>query len=149
MRKIVKEFKGKYKFLSNFYPAKIVIDGLDYATTEHYFQSMKFFDPEIQKKIRNSPTPSLAKKLSKKYKKREDWYDISLKVMEKALRVKFSIRKLRRMLLATDDMYLQEGNRWNDTFWGVDLKTGKGENHLGRLLMKIRAELQENIDLNK
>jgi len=147
MRKIIKEFKGKYNFLSNFYPAKIVIDGLEYATTEHYFQSMKFLDPEIQKKIRNTPTPSLAKKLSKRYKKREDWYDISLEVMEKALRAKFSILKLRRMLLATEDMYLQEGNRWSDTFWGVDLNTGKGENHLGRLLMKIRAELNKNIDL--
>lgn len=147
MRKIIKEFKGKYNFLSNFYPAKIVIDGLEFATTEHYFQSMKFLDPEIQKKIRNTPTPSLAKKLSKRYKKREDWYGISLEVMEKALKAKFSIPKLRRMLLATDDMYLQEGNRWNDTFWGVDLNTGNGENHLGRLLMKIRAELKENIDL--
>ena len=143
MRKIIKEFKGIYNFLSNFYPAKIVIDGLEYATTEHYFQSMKFLDPEIQKKIRTTPTPSLAKKLSKRYKKREDWYDISLEVMEKALRAKFSIPKLHRMLLATDDIYLQEGNRWNDTFWGVDLKTGKGENHLGRLLMKIRAELKK------
>ena len=64
MIKIIKEFKNRYYFLSNFYPVKIIIDGLEYPTTEHYFQSMKFLDPKIQKKIRNTPTPSLAKKLS-------------------------------------------------------------------------------------
>jgi ribA/ribD-fused uncharacterized protein len=143
MNKTVREFKNKYFFLSNFFPITIIIDGVEYASSEHYFQAMKFTNPEIQERIRNAPTPSLAKKLAKKYKKRDDWYDISLSVMEKALRVKFKIPKLRNKLLATDDMYLQEGNRWNDTFWGVDLKTGKGENHLGRLLMKIRAELKK------
>jgi ribA/ribD-fused uncharacterized protein len=149
MKRIVKEFKYKYNFLSNFYPVKIVIDGLEYATTEHYFQSMKFTDPEVQEMIRKAGTPSMAKKLAKKHKRREDWHDISLYVMEKALRAKFNIPKLREKLLATDDMYLQEGNRWNDTFWGVDLNTGKGENHLGKLLMKIRSELRMKMNSRK
>lgn len=149
MKRIVKEFKYKYNFLSNFYPVKIVIDGLEYATTEHYFQSMKFTDPEVQETIRKAPTPSIAKKLARKHKKREDWYDISLNVMERALRAKFNIPKLRKKLLATDDMYLQEGNRWNDTFWGVDLNAGKGKNHLGKLLMKIRSELRMNMNSRK
>ena len=30
---------------------------------------------------------------------------------------------------------------WNDTFWGVNLKTGEGRNELGKALMKVRAEL--------
>ena len=39
------------------------------------------------------------------------------------------------------DVDLIEGNTWGDTFWGqVD---GKGENKLGKLLMKIRDELME------
>ena len=33
------------------------------------------------------------------------------------------------------------GNTWGDTCWGVDLRTGQGENHLGRILMKVREEL--------
>ncbi len=37
---------------------------------------------------------------------------------------------------------LQEGNRWGDTFWGVDLRTGKGENKLGKILMRVRKELK-------
>ena len=61
--------------------------------------------------------------------------------MEEALRAKFNIPEFKEKLLATGEMHLEEGNNWNDTFWGVDLKTGKGENHLGKLLMKIRKEL--------
>jgi len=44
-------------------------------------------------------------------------------------------------LLGTGQMPLVEGNNWGDMFWGVDVKSGKGENHLGRILMKIREEL--------
>ncbi len=144
MPKIVKQFRVKYGFLSNFYPAKIKINGLEYATTEHYFQSMKFTDMKIREKIKTAPTPGLAKKWTRKYKKRKDWYNISVNVMERALRAKFSIPKFRKKLLATGDMLLQEGNTWGDKFWGVDLKTGKGENILGKLLMKIREEIKRN-----
>ncbi len=47
---------------------------------------------------------------------------------------------LREKLLATGDRKLVEGNTWGDTFWGVC--RGNGKNHLGKILMKIRAELQ-------
>ena len=43
----------------------------------------------------------------------------------------------------TGNLVLEEGNGWHDTFWGVDLKTGEGENHLGRILMQVREELRE------
>lgn len=81
MTDIIIEFKGKYRFLSIFYPVKIEIEGLEYSTTEHYFQSMNLTDPEIREKIRKAPTPGLAKKWAREYKRREDWYDISLDVM--------------------------------------------------------------------
>jgi predicted NAD-dependent protein-ADP-ribosyltransferase YbiA (DUF1768 family) len=32
-----------------------------------------------------------------------------------------------------------EGNTWNDRFWGVC--RGSGLNHLGRILMEVRAEV--------
>ncbi len=34
---------------------------------------------------------------------------------------------------------LIEGNHWNDTFWGIC--NGNGENNLGKILMKIRHEI--------
>lgn len=142
---MINQFKGKYQFLSNFHRAKIFIDDEEYATTEHYFQSMKFIELSLQEKVRTASTPGLAKKVARQYKTdiREDWFDISLEIMEKVLKVKFTIPKLRAKLLATGEIKLQEGNTWHDTFWGVDLKTGKGDNHLGKLLMKIREEIRE------
>ncbi len=58
--------------------------------------------------------------------------------MELVLRQKFSHPGLLALLLATGDMELVEDNDWDDTYWGVC--NGVGENNLGKLLMKIRAE---------
>ncbi len=38
--------------------------------------------------------------------------------------------------------WVVEGNHWGDTCWGVDNRTGQGENHLGKILMQVREELQ-------
>lgn len=46
---------------------------------------------------------------------------------------------LKAKLLETGDAELVESNWWHDYFWGVC--NGRGENHLGKILMKIRAEL--------
>ena len=44
-------------------------------------------------------------------------------------------------LLEELERQIEEGNWWGDTFWGVDIKTRKGENNLGKLIMKIRSNL--------
>jgi predicted NAD-dependent protein-ADP-ribosyltransferase YbiA (DUF1768 family) len=56
---------------------------------------------------------------------------------------------LESLLLKTGDLELIEGNTWNDKFWGVDLKTGKGENNLGKILMEVRTQLREELKLVK
>jgi predicted NAD-dependent protein-ADP-ribosyltransferase YbiA (DUF1768 family) len=43
--------------------------------------------------------------------------------------------------VGTYPAHLTEGNHWGDTFWGVDLRTGKGRNYLGRILMSVRREI--------
>ena len=58
--------------------------------------------------------------------------------MENLLWQKFENPVLRKMLDATKPRELIEGNVWKDSFWGV--YNGKGENHLGKLLMLIRSE---------
>ena len=67
---------------------------------------------------------------------------MKLKVMEDILRIKFSIPKLKQDLLNTGEVELVEGNWWKDDFWGVC--TEKGQNHLGKILMKLRKEFKEN-----
>ena len=61
--------------------------------------------------------------------------------MRDLLHLKFSSIELAQMLLSTGSEILQEGNTWNDTFWGVNAHTGQGRNVLGKLLMEVRAEL--------
>ena len=51
--------------------------------------------------------------------------------------------ELAARLVLTGVMPLVEGNAWHDVFWGVDVRTGEGENHLGRILMAIRNEMQQ------
>jgi len=65
--------------------------------------------------------------------------------MEKLVRIKFQNPEMREKLLATGDVEIEEGNTWGDTFWGVDLETGEGENRMGKILMKIRSELKNNL----
>ena len=86
-------------------------------------------------------TPGLAKKLGRKATIRPDWEKIKLPIMEYLLRQKFGDKTLKALLIGTGDAELVEGNMWGDTYWGVC--KGKGENHLGKLLMKIREELND------
>ena len=52
---------------------------------------------------------------------------------------------LAQKLLATGDEELVEGNDWGDIYWGV--YKGHGKNMLGKILMRVRAELRgENPD---
>ena len=60
--------------------------------------------------------------------------------MYDVVKAKFSIKHLKEMLLATGNEELIEGNLWNDTYWGVC--NGKGQNKLGKILMRVREELR-------
>ena len=134
-------FNKEYRFLSNFYPAKVLLDGLEYASTEHAYQAAKTTDPSERRRIRESQKPGDAKRLGKQVKMRTDWEQIKLGVMRDLVRQKFANHKeLKEKLLATGDTYLEETNTWNDTFWGIC--RGKGQNHLGKILMEVRKELQ-------
>lgn len=134
-------FRGAYRFLSNFHTATVEFEGQTYRSVEHAFQAAKTSDPKERKRIREADTPGLAKALGRRATLRPDWEKVKLDVMLDLLRKKFGHPHLADLLLDTDDLHLVEGNTWNDRFWGaVD---GKGHNHLGRLLMKVRDELRQ------
>ena len=79
-----------------------------------------------------------AKRKRRQVKLRSDWDAVRLSVMEDVVRAKFLQNPdLAARLVATGTMPLEEGNDFGDTFWGVDAKTGKGENNLGKILLKI------------
>lgn len=91
-----------------------------------------------------SMSPGDVKKASRFISVREDWESVKLSVMYELLKQKFTQEPFRTDLLNTGGENIVEGNRWNDTFWGVDVKAtpNVGENWLGRLIMDIRTKLK-------
>ncbi len=142
--KTIPAFRGEYRFLSNFWPCYLMYQNMLYPTAEHAYQAAKVESIEIKTSIKNCHTPAQAKDFFEKNRIQPDpgWtIEKKLVVMEEILTIKFGGKDpfLTRALLATGDAELIEGNTWNDTFWGVC--NHSGENNLGRLLMKVRDEL--------
>lgn len=141
MEEAVRMFRGNYDYLSNMYSVPVEWDGRIYRSSEAAFQSAKSLDPAVRDEF-SEMTGVAAKRAGKKVKLRGDWESVKDGIMEEVVRAKFSQNpELLVRLIETGNMELVEGNRWHDTYWGVDLTTGRGENHLGEILMKIRAEL--------
>lgn len=135
--------KAKYGEFSNFAAFGFHVDGQFYRTSEHYFQVMKFEDEAYREKIRETKSPMIAARLgrSRKVKIREDWEEVKVDVMREALQAKFAEHaELRELLLSTGDEPLVEAAA-RDYFWGVG-KDGTGQNWLGKLLMELREQLQ-------
>jgi ribA/ribD-fused uncharacterized protein len=138
------EFSSKspsYKEFSNFYKAKMLLDGKEWPTVEHYFQAQKFSSsPEYQETIRAAATPVKAKSLgaSKEYPIRNDWDTYREEVMKKALKAKFEQNvDLKQLLTSTEGKALAEDT--TDPYWGQG-RNKKGKNRLGLLLMELRSE---------
>lgn len=154
---MINSFKGRWSFLSNFYPCVITHQGITYPSTEHYYVALKVKDEQLingktytsadtRELVAKVATPGQVKKLGRSFKVRKDWETVKLGVMEWGLREKFTKHEdLKEMLLQTGDEELVESNYWHDIFWGICTceKCGnKGENNLGKLLMKIRDEIR-------
>lgn len=137
---MIGQFQGRYRFLSNFWNVGVTLDGVGYATVEHAYQAAKTLSAGEREKIRFAATPGQAKKMGRGVTQRVDWDNVKLAIMETLLRQKFQQPQMRAWLLETEDEELVEGNAWGDVFWGVC--KGAGQNHLGKLLMQIRAELK-------
>ncbi len=132
----IRRFTGEYRFLSNFFPCRITYEGITYPSTEHAYQAAKTLSQKERRRFVDM-TAGEAKREGRKLQMRSDWEEVKLQVMEDVLCLKFFGNKsLAAQLLATGDQELIEGNAWGDTFWGVC--NGIGENHLGKLLMKVR-----------
>ncbi len=139
--------RGEYGCLSNFYRASLRLDGKTWPTSEHYFQAQKFAGSEHEEAIRQARTPAEAARLgrSRKHPLRRDWESVKEAVMYRAVLAKFTQHDdLREILLGTGDAVLIEHTD-NDSYWG-DSGDGSGRNRLGHVLMRVRAELRDNVD---
>jgi len=118
------EFENFHSFWS-FDEPSFIVNGIRYGGSEHYYQAMK--PRPFDKKLWDGDGPGMGK--------RDE-------VMEIAVRKKFSSEnpELQQLLKSSHPHPLLSIKR--DRYWGVD-PTGRGENMLAHLLMKIREELVE------
>lgn len=140
-------FAGDYRFLSNFFPCKVYFedehDARWYPSTEHAYQAAKSTNVGVRRMISTTEKAGVAKRLGRTITLRSDWEQVKLDVMYKVCKDKFTrYRSLATKLLSTGDEELIEGNDWGDKFWGRVGNTG--ENHLGKILMRIREELRRD-----
>ena len=132
--------ENEYRWLSNFYNSTVWFEGLQYPSVECAYQASKV--DEDNRKIFTTCTSAESKKLWKTFPSiytKESWDLVKFDIMSGIIFNKFLRNKgLRQKLIETGDKYLEETNHWRDQFWGVDSKTGIGENNLGKILMRNR-----------
>ena len=130
-------FQGESYFLSNMYPAPVTIpffgQDITFTCSEAAYQASKC--PERVNDFIGL-NGYQAKALGKKVKMDPGFDYGKVEIMRKIVTAKFEQNPdLISKLLKTQGPLVEE-NSWGDTFWGcVD---GKGQNHLGLILMGIR-----------
>ena len=132
-----------YGCFSNFSPHGFELDGVWWATSEHYFQAQKFATTPHVEVIRLAPTPADAAKMGRSRDRplRPDWEEIKEEVMQQGVLCKFQThRDIRQVLLSTGDELIVE-NAAQDYYWGCG-KDGSGKNRLGEILMAVRTRLR-------
>ena len=145
---MIDNFRGNYRFLSNFYILQYPIHwcGINYPSSEHFYQAMKTLDYELRVYISQIKECRDAKKFGGELLLRPDWDFVDELIMETAVFLKFNINPhLTNRLAATAGKTLIEGNTWHDNYWG-DCRCAKcvnktGLNKLGQILMNTRQKM--------
>ena len=136
-------YENSYFALHNFSAHSIDYKGFLYPTVEHAFHASKFDDEKIREEIKNAKSPLEAFTLGKKYKseRKVNWDEIKVSILYEIILEKArQHEEVRNALLSTGDEEIVEDNS-EDDFWGNG-SDGKGLNHTGKILMKIREELR-------
>lgn len=156
-------FFGDQSPLSNFYKTHFTVEvggtKYDFNTTEQFFmfyKAIKFNDLATAKKILEAKGyPVIYKHLGRQVKKYNDkeWSKARYKVMLFACQHKFEQDKeAQKALLSTGNAILCECSPY-DAIWGIKMSEKqnfgyankwRGQNLLGRVLMEVRSNLQEN-----
>lgn len=150
----------EHRWLSNMAYVNIEHKGIIYPATENFYQAMKYGEGSVvflehtpQRQNIREYIATLSPKDSKKFSKEHPMNNVlfeenKIHVMLVAQRKKYAQEPFRSKLLATGNAHLEEGNWWHDHFWGVEIKTRKGENQLGKILMSVRQTLQDQEKTN-
>ena len=144
--------------LSQWYDCSFEIDGILYNTAEQYMMSQKallFNDNGTNKKIMGVKDPKQYKKLGRQVKNFSSnlWDEKKFDIVVKGNLAKFSQNEnLKQFLLNTKNKILVEASPY-DKIWGIGMAQDdkdiynqdkwKGENLLGKALMKVREIIKK------
>lgn len=148
-------FQSKYAWLSNFFPCRIHLQGIDFNSGEHAFQYIKARRngcPELATRILKSNEAKDAKQAGYGITILENWDGEKEEMMSRVIEAKFKQNpELAQKLIATGDSTLVEAT--SDRFWGAHAtlnskslkeKNWEGNNVLGQLLMTLREDLRRD-----
>lgn len=143
----IAQFQGEYRFLSNFAPCPVTYEGVEYPSVEHAYQAAKCVHPEDRAVILAGHAGQ-AKRHGTVVEKIAGWNKRRKDIMRALLEQKFRTAMYRELLLNTNQRTITEGNYWNDEYWGVNLKTNRGLNLLGKMIMEIRSDLETDCSID-
>jgi len=135
---------GKFGFLSNLYKKALIFEDREFPASEYAYLFGIFKDEVTREWAMNAPKPHLLSILAHglfSWDIVENWSKIKVDRMYNVLKVKFTDIELKQKLLETGNSILLENSK-TDSYWGIG-KVGKGKNMLGKLLMKLRAEIRK------
>ena len=145
-------------YLSNWYESPFVIDDFRYLHVEQYIMAQKaklFHDAEKYTAILRATTPQECKALGRDVKpfSFQTWSEVRYDILKAGVYAKFAQNPdLNERLFYTGNSILSEASPKDDTY-GLGISAAKaatmspdewpGENLLGKALMEVRAELQD------
>jgi N-glycosidase YbiA len=135
-------YTPRFYVFNNFSAHAIEFRGRLYPTGEHAYQATKCTDPRAQEAIRQARSPLEAKQLANEtYRaaRDPDWGNKKVAVVEEILRAKLAQHEEAREALRKSGHEDIVEDSPTDYFWGAGAD-GSGQNVLGKLWMKLRAE---------
>jgi hypothetical protein len=135
--------ENRFQYLSPFSAHQIQIWGELFATVEHAYQASRIKPGPERDAIKNAPSPLDAWREGQKYKSNPELaiedFDKD-KTMEELFRTKLAQHPdIKEILLETGDAELIKLNE-TDYYWGTGADN-TGQNRMGKIWMKIRAEI--------
>ena len=147
MDEVIGFYPREFYPFDNFSSFKVEWNGYLFASVEEAYQAASFMgsDEELVEKIKKSHSADEAQRIAyaNRDKRREDWDDVKISIMEELLRLKIEQNPyVKKKLLQTEDYMIVEDSP-KDDFWGWG-PNRNGQNNLGKLWMKLRRELKNN-----
>lgn len=147
MDEVIGFYPREFYPFDNFSSFKVEWNGYLFASVEEAYQAASFMgsDEKLVEKIKKSHSADEAQRIAyaNRDKRREDWDDVKISIMEELLRLKIEQNPyVKKKLLQTEDYMIVEDSP-KDDFWGWG-PNRNGQNNLGKLWMKLREELKNN-----